>query len=468
MKIEYRNIHVNDRKDFKEEQKMNKNLTFGAPDKVLWRFCFPLFGSVIFQQMYNIADSLIAGKFIGEQALAAVGNSYEITLIFIAFAFGCNIGCSVIVSQLFGAQRISEMKTAISTALITSVTVCILLEVFGICMGETMLGWMQTPKLLMKDSKLYLDIYVWGFPFLLFYNITTGIFSGLGDSKTPFCFLAFSSIANILTDICFVKELNMGVAGLAWATFICQGISCILSMFVIFQRIHRMKDNERSILFSWSLLRRIVKIAIPSILQQSFISIGNIIIQGVINGFGPGVIAGYAASVKLNNLVVTSFTTLGNGISNFTAQNIGAGKYMRVKEGLRAGIKMVWMLCIPFAAIYIAMGNRLIHLFLNDPSKEALQTGVIFLVILAPFYFVISMKLAADGVLRGAGMMKQFMFSTFSDLIIRVILAVVLSRMFGSVGIWCAWPIGWLVGTILSLKFYKNGPWNRKHAVELG
>ncbi len=441
---------------------MNKDLTVGKPDKVLWKFCLPLFGSVIFQQMYNIADSLVAGKFIGENALAAVGNSYEITLIFIAFAFGCNIGCSVIVSQLFGAKQLGKMKTAIYTTWITSLVLCIALVLFGITMGGKMLAWIQTPEIIMVDSKLYLDIYVWGFPFLLFYNIATGIFSGLGDSKTPFIFLAFSSTANILVDIWFVKGFHMGVAGVAWATFICQGVSCILAMLVIFKRLHKIKWEGKIAIFSWELLKKVALIAIPSIFQQSFISIGNIMIQGVINGFGPGVIAGYAASVKLNNLVITSFTTLGNGISNFTAQNIGAGKLPRVKAGFRAGIKMVWSLCIPFALLYVFCGGILVNVFLDNPSPDALHTGIAFLRILAPFYFVISVKLATDGILRGAGMMKRFMVATFTDLILRVVLAIVLSGYFGSVGIWCAWPIGWVIGTILSLLFYRSGSWNRK------
>jgi len=440
---------------------MNKDLTVGKPNKVLWKFCLPLFGSVIFQQMYNIADSLVAGKFIGEYALAAVGNSYEITLIFIAFAFGCNIGCSVIVSQLFGAKELNKMKTAIYTALITSAVLCMMLMMFGITLGGNMLSLIQTPDVIMDDSQLYLDIYVWGFPFLLFYNIATGIFSGLGDSKTPFIFLAFSSTINILVDIWFVKSFHMGVAGVAWATFLCQGISCILSMLVVFRRLHKLKVEERTPLFSWELLRRIALIAVPSIIQQSFISIGNIIIQGVINGFGPGVIAGYAASVKLNNLVITSFTTLGNGISNYTAQNIGANKLSRVKEGFRAGTRLVWMLCIPFALVYVICGGCLINVFLDEPSADALNTGIVFLRILAPFYFVISVKLATDGVLRGAGMMKRFMVATFTDLILRVALAIILSGYFGSVGIWCAWPIGWSIGTILSLLFYRSGSWNR-------
>ena len=441
---------------------MNKDLTVGQPDKILWKFCLPLFGSVIFQQMYNIADSLIAGNYIGEYALAAVGNSYEITLIFIAFAFGCNIGCSVIVSQLFGAKRMKELKTAVYTAFITSAVLCGLIMVFGITLGGAILSFIQTPEFIMEDSKLYLDIYVLGFPFLLFYNIATGIFSGLGDSKTPFFFLASSSTANILVDIWFVKELQMGVAGVAWATFICQGVSCILAVIVVFRRFHRIKVEGTTPIFSWGLLRKLAVIAVPSILQQSCISLGNIIIQGVINGFGPGVIAGYAAAVKLNNLVITSFTTLGNGISNFTAQNIGAGKQERVKEGFRAGIKLVWLLCVPFAFLYAVFGKNLVNIFLEEPSVNALSTGIVFLRILAPFYFVISVKLATDGILRGAGMMKRFMIATFTDLILRVALAVILSGYFGSVGIWCAWPIGWMVGTVLSLLFYRSGPWMKK------
>ena len=439
---------------------MNKDLTVGKPESVLWKFCLPLFGSVIFQQLYNIADSLVAGKFVGENALAAVGNSYEITLIFIAFAFGCNIGCSVIVSQLFGAKDLKAMKTAVYTTLIASAVLCVLLMLFGITMGGTLLRVIHTPDNIMQDSKLYLDIYIWGFPFLLFYNIATGIFSALGDSKTPFLFLAFSSTANIIVDIWFVKSFGMGVAGVAWATFLCQGISCILALIVVLRRFHQIQVEGKTAWFSWSLLGRIARIAIPSILQQSFISIGNIIIQGVINGFGAGVIAGYSASVKLNNLVITSFTTLGNGISNFTAQNIGADKMSRVKEGFRAGIKLIWILSAPFVLLYVTVGQYLVKFFVDQPSSDALNTGVIFLRIVAPFYFVVSVKLVADGILRGAGLMKQFMIGTFTDLILRVVLAIVLaSTALGSVGIWCAWPIGWTISMCISVCFYRHGPW---------
>ena len=446
--------------DMWRRKKMNKDLTVGKPESVLWKFCLPLFGSVIFQQLYNIADSLVAGKFVGENALAAVGNSYEITLIFIAFAFGCNIGCSVIVSQLFGAKELKDMKTAVYTMLIASAVICVLLMVFGITMSGSLLRVIHTPENIMQDSKLYLDIYIWGFPFLLFYNIATGIFSALGDSKTPFLFLAFSSTANILVDIWFVKSFDMGVAGVAWATFLCQGISCVLALIVVFRRFYRIQVEGKSVWFSWNLLGKIAMIAVPSILQQSFISVGNIIIQGVINGFGAGVIAGYSASVKLNNLVITSFTTLGNGISNFTAQNIGADKMSRVKEGFGAGIKLIWILSAPFVLLYVSVGQCLVKFFVEQPSADALNTGIIFLRILAPFYFVVSVKLVADGILRGAGLMKQFMVGTFTDLILRVVLAIVLaSTALGSVGIWCAWPVGWTISMCISVWFYRHGPW---------
>ena len=442
---------------------MNKDLTTGKPASVLWRFCLPLFGSILFQQLYNIADSWVAGRFVSQNALAAVGNSYEITLIFIAFAFGCNIGCSVIVSQLFGARDYDNMKTAVNTAMISSGVLCLVLMLVGIFGCNSLLQLIHTPEEVLADSALYLDIYVWGLPFVFFYNISTGIFSALGDSKTPFLFLAVSSLTNIGMDILFVTAFKMGVAGVAWATFLCQGVSCVLALTTVALRLRKIPGSGKSRLFSFPLLRRLTVIAVPSILQQSFISVGNILIQSVINGFGTDVMAGYSAAVKLNNLVITSFTTLGNGVSNYAAQNLGAQKLDRIQEGFRAALKLVWILCLPLAVLYLTWGRGLMGFFLDNPTELALKTGIAFLQILAPFYFVVSAKLVADGILRGAGLMKQFMAATFTDLILRVVLAFVLSSTaLGATGIWCAWPIGWTVATVISVLFYRAGPWASK------
>ncbi|WP_322184322.1 MATE family efflux transporter [Neglectibacter caecimuris] len=440
---------------------MNKDLTVGKSSTVLWKFCLPLFGSILFQQLYQIADSFVAGKFIGEDALAAVGNSYEVTLIFIAFAFGCNIGCSVVVSQLFGRKQYGELKTAVYTTFLAGGVLCAVLMGAGALLCPELLSWIHTPKNVLGDSKLYLDIYILGLPFVFYYNIATGVFSALGDSKTPFLFLACSSLSNIAVDILFVTAFSMGVAGVAWATLLCQGISCVLAVSFMFGRLTKIKTEAPPRLFSWRILGKIAKIAIPSILQQSFVSVGNILIQGIINTFGSAVMAGYSASIKLNNLVITSLTTIGNGISNFTAQNVGAGKPHRVKEGFRAGLKLVWLLCVPITLLYLFLGRSLVGIFLEAPTGKAMETGIQILSVLSPFYVVVAAKLVADGVLRGTENMNQFMISTFTDLVLRVLLAKLLSAPLGALGIWLAWPIGWIVGGLLSILFYRTGSWQK-------
>lgn len=430
------------------------NLTVGSPGRVLLRFTLPLLGSVIFQQLYNVADSFVAGQFIGEQALAAVGNAYEVTLIYLAFAFGCNVGCSVVVAQLFGGRRYGELRTAVSTTFLASGVLCLLLMGVGLGMIRPLLRLINTPDEVLADTARYLVIYTGGLLFLFFYNIATGIFTALGDSRTPFCFLAVSSVVNIFVDIWFVAGLGMGVAGTAWATFLCQGVSCVLALVALWRRLRRLPADGAAPLFSRSLLGKIARIAVPSILQQSFISVGNLVIQGVINGYGTSVMAGYTAAMKLNSFAITVFTAFGNGMSSFTAQNLGARQPARITRGFRAGLGLVLGVAAAFAAVYLLGGRALIGLFLTDGGSAALKTGQQFLRIVTPFYLAVCAKLMADGVLRGAGAMKQFVIATFLDLILRVALAFVFSTWFGEVGIWLAWPVGWVIGTAVSLRFY--------------
>lgn len=438
---------------------MNQDLTVGKPDAVLRRFCMPLFASVIFQQLYNIADSWVAGRFIGQNALAAVGNSYEITLIFIAFAFGCNMGCSVTVSGFFGAKDYNRMKSAVYTAMLATGIVCACMMVSGLVFSDSLLQWIKTPEEVLAGSKQYLDIYLWGLPFLFFYNLSTGIFSALGDSRTPFVFLVISSLSNIVLDVLFVTAFQMGVSGVAWATFLCQGVSCVLAVITVLKRLRKFKSVGSAKWFDWMILKKFVSIAIPSTLQQSFISVGNIIIQSIINGFGTEVMAGYSGAIKLNNLVITSFTTLGNGMSNYTAQNLGAEKLDRIGDGFKAGLRLVWILCLPFAFAYFFFGRNLMEFFLKEPTQAALSSGFAFLRIVSPFYFVVAAKLVTDGILRGSGRMGQFMTATFTDLILRVILAFAFSgTALKSIGIWCAWPVGWTVATVMSLCYYRKNP----------
>ena len=348
------------------------------------------------------------------------------------------------------------MKTSVYTTLISAFVLSVVLTGFGLAGSRALMRMIQTPENIFSLGDLYLRIYIGGFAFLFLYNVATGIFTSLGDSKTPLYFLIGSSLGNIFLDYWFVAGMHWGVAGVAWATFIAQGIACVLALITMAGRLKQIKTEKKVTYFSFEMLKRIARIAVPSILQQSFISIGNIFVQGLINSFGSSVIAGYSAAIKLNTFTITSFTTLGNGISSFTAQNIGAGKVDRVKAGMRGGVKMGVLLTIPFLVAFFVFSRSMMSLFMQEESAVAMQTGIQFLRIVSPFYIVVAMKLVSDGLLRGAGAMKEFMLATFSDLILRVVLAFVFASFLGVVGVWLSWPFGWTVGSALSLWCNRN------------
>ena len=442
---------------------MNKDLTTGKPEKVLWQFCLPLFGSIIFQQLYNIADSFVAGKFISDNALAAVGNSYEITLIFIAFAFGCNIACSVLAALFFGAKQYKDLKTAVYTALISSCVICAALMLVGTLCCDSLLRLIKTPEEVFADSKLYLDIYIYGLPFVFLYNVATGIFSALGDSKTPFIFLACSSTSNIAVDLLVVTAFNLGVAGVAWATFIAQGASGILAFVLLLRRVRSFDTGHHFVLFAPEMLRRLTNYAVPSIAQQSFVSVGNVVIQYYINLCGATVIAGFSAANRVNQFALTCCMSFASGLSSYVAQNIGARKLDRIGPGLKWGAVYSLGLSVVFMAIYLPFANKIISLFVPAGSASGVidvARGYLFTVV--PFYLVVCTKFVCDSVLRGAGAMRPFMVTTFSDLIIRVVLSIALFYVVGNEhGIWLSWPIGWFLGSGLSVFFYKSGAWKK-------
>ncbi len=435
---------------------MVKDLTKGNVRPVLWSFTIPMFISVVFQQLYNIADSAIAGRFAGEDALAAVGASYPITMIFMAIASGGKVGCAVVISSYFGAGDIRRMKTAISTTLIASTVLAVALTIFGLLTSSYLMQMMNTPHNIFDAGDIYLKIYIGGMVFLFCYNVATGIFTALGDSKTPLYFLIGSSVGNVALDYLFVAVFHFGVSGVGWATFLAQGIAGILAVITLLRRVAKLPTGHGKVmLYSKSMLRRIAKIAVPSILQQSFVSVGNIFIQSLVNSFGSAVIAGYSAAIKLNTFTITSFSTLGNALSSFSAQNIGAAKIDRVRKGFRAGTMLAWIIAVPFFVLFFFFGNEMLRIFMENPTGGAMKAGMAFLKIVSPFYFIISLKLLADGLLRGSSAMIGFMVSTFTDLILRVILAYVFAGLFGSTGIWMSWPVGWSISAIISLLFYR-------------
>ena len=444
---------------------MVTDLTQGKPSSLIWRFTLPMLVSIIFQQMYNICDSIIAGNFIGttppegELALAAVGASYPVTMLFIQIANGINSGCAVVISQLFGAKEYVRMKTAVSTSLITTLALAAVLTVCGLFLSSPIMTALNTDEDIFNDSVLYLQIYIGGLMFLFLYNVCTGIFTALGDSKTPLVFLIASSVGNIILDLIMVIPLEMGVAGVAWATFIAQGASAVLAAFTLSLRLKKIETPHRSPLYSPHMLKTISRIAIPTICQQSFVSVGNLLIQGLVNDMGSATVAGYSSAIKLNTFAVNAMACISNGIGSYSAQNIGAGKPERIPEGYKAGIGFTAICLVPFLVCYLIFTESMIGLFFSEPSEEALTIGTSFLRAAAPFYAILGIKLLSDGVLRGAGAMRSFMSSTFSDLAIRVGISYALVPFLGFGAFLWAWPIGWVLSAMLALFFYIRGNW---------
>ncbi len=435
---------------------MVKDMTKGAVAPILIKYSLPLLVSVIFQQLYNIADSVIAGQFINKDALAAIGASYPITMIFLAIGTGMNIGCSVVISTLFGAKDYKGMKSAVFTSMFSTLVLAVVLTIVGLFTSRLFLELLKTDAAVLSDAQGYLDIYILGLVFLFMYNICTGIFSALGDSNTPLYFLIGSSLGNVGLDMLFVAVFKMGIPGTAWATFICQGICSILAFIVLLRKIAKIK-SDKAPLFEWRMLKKISALSVPSILQQSFVSVGQLFVQGLVNSCGLDVMAGYSSAIKLNTFAVTSFSTVGNSISSFTAQNVGAKEYTRIKKGFKTGLLFSLGIAVIFALAYVIFSENLIYIFMDIEDANnaaAAQAGMNFLRIVSPFFLSVCVKLSADGVLRGAGRVRDFLITTFSDLILRVVFAFILKPKFGATGIWLSWPIGWTIAMVISLVLY--------------
>ena len=299
------------------------------PVNALIIFALPMMLGNLFQQFYTMADSVIVGRFIGEKALAAVGASYALTTVFISIAIGGGIGASVVASRAFGARRYGVMKSAISTSLIAFLVLSIVLGVFGYILSPAIMSALNTPDDILQDSITYLRIYFLGLPFLFMYNVLASMFNALGKSRIPLFLLIFSSVLNVFLDIFMVTTLQMGVAGAAWATLIAQGISAVISFSILMKTLSEF-DEKNEKLWSADLMKTISLIALPSILQQSTVSIGMMLVQSVVNSFGSEVLAGFSAAMRIESIVVVPMSAMGNAMSSYTAQNIGADKTDRV------------------------------------------------------------------------------------------------------------------------------------------
>ncbi len=431
------------------------------PGKSLLVFTIPIIIGNLFQQFYNMADSIIVGKFVSEEALAAVGASYSLTTVFIMIAIGGGIGASVIVSQYLGAGQYEKMKTSIYTALISFFVVSMFLFIFGLTAKDWLLAKLNTPSNIFEDAALYLQIYFIGLPFLFMYNIISSIFNSLGKSKIPLYLLIFSSLLNIVLDLFMVINLKMGVAGVAIATVIAQGISAVISFLVLIKTISTYKTETDDISkFDTNILNRMIILALPSVLQQSIISIGMVLVQSVVNTFGSSALAGYSAGTRIESICIVPMLATGNAISTFTAQNLGAGQFERVREGYIAGCKIVTAFSV-FLALVVALFYRpIISIFLDvGASPQAYKIGIDYLKFIGYFFAALGFKVTTDGLLRGAGDTIVFTMSNVVNLGIRVFVAYKFAHTWGIQAVWYAIPMGWTANFIISYLYYRTDKW---------
>ncbi len=445
---------------------MTKDMTQGNPFKNLFYFAMPMVLGNIFQQFYSIIDSIVVGNFVNSKALAAVGASYPITFVCIAVATGASVGCSVVISQMFGAKCLGEMKTAIHTSLISIAVFSFALMIAGLRSSSLILTLLKTPLDIFEDANMFLQIYFMGVMFLFIYNISTSSFNALGDSKTPLYFLIFSSILNVLLDLLFVIKFKMGVKGVAYATLIAQGISVILSLTYLYKKVSAIKTDEECRLFDLKTLKNMCKIAIPSIIQQSIVSVGNLFVQVLVNGYGWATIAGYTAATKIDSITIMPMVNLSSAVSIFTAQNVGAKKNERINSGYKAALAMIVFFCTCVALIIFIFGSKLIGMFVDlSANEQVITTGVEYLRVVSMFYFFMGLMVITNGVLRGAGDVKVFMFSSLTNLLTRIIFAYTLAFLIGQKAIWWAIPLGWTVSSTISIIRYKSEKWKGKTVV---
>lgn len=441
------------------------NMVTGNPAKPLILFALPMIIGNLFQQFYNIIDSIIVGNYVGEGALAAVGASTAITMLFIMVALGTGIGCSVVISQLFGARQMERMKTAVSTTLISVLVLSIFLSILGMSLNKGILRLMGTPENIFHDAAAYLNIYFYGFAFLFLYNALSSIFNALGDSMKPLLFLMLSSVLNIFLDLYFVVVLNMGVAGVAWATLIAQGVSAVLSFVFLIAKLRSIESKSYE-KFDRQMLKRMVIIAIPTVFQQAIVSIGMLLVQAAVNRFGSTFLAGYTAALKIDSIAIVPMVAVGNAMSTFVAQNMGAKQADRVGYGYKICIAMSAGIGMLVAVIIHFFGTAFIGLFMDsESSKNAIAIGAEYLSIVSIFYFVMGTMNVTNGVLRGAGDMRWFLTVSIMNLLTRVGLTYAFADQTGGMIIMWAIPLGWFVALLISSVRYHSGGWKHKTVI---
>ena len=431
-----------------EKTKQKGLMTEGVIWKELLLFSVPLLLGNLFQQLYNAVDSVVVGNYIGAQALAAVGSSAPVINLLVSFFMGLSVGAGVIISRYFGARNMESLQDSIHTSLALTMTAGIFMTLFGIIFSPTILRWIGTPSDVMSSSVLYLRIYFGGILSVMLYNMGSGILRAVGDSKNPLYFLIVSSITNILLDLLFVIVFDMGIAGVGWATLIAQTISAVLTLLLLIKTKQEYKVTLKKIRFHKDKLIEIIRLGLPSGIQNGVVSFSNVIVQSNINAFGSLAMAGCGAYTKIDGFAILPVMSYSMALTTFTGQNMGAKKYDRVKQGARSGIIMSLLTTIAISALLLIFGEQVLSIFSDNP--KVISYGLYMMHVLAPFYIFLAISHAFNGIIRGAGITTIpmiVMITCWCGMRMTWILASV--PIFHDIGVvFMGWPLTWAASAL--------------------
>jgi putative MATE family efflux protein len=434
------------------------DLTVGKESSVILKFAVPMLLGNVFQQLYNVIDSLVVGNFIGTEALSAVGASFQVMFVLISLILGFVMGSSIIISQYFGAKNYAKVKTTIDTMNISLFFMSVLVAILGVVFSRDIFQLIDLPESIMDDAVLYLNINMIGCITAFGYNSTSSILRGMGDSKTPLYFLIVSTFVNVFLDLVFVLIFHWGIAGVAWATVLAQGVSFISSVVYLNRKHEIIKYSFINLDWNKDIFIRSLKLGLPTGGQQLIVALGMTALQKIVNGFGTSVIAAYAISARIDSFAVLPAMNFSMALSSFVGQNIGANKIDRIRNGLWATAKMMATISLIISAISLLFPHYSFSVF--TPDTQVIAAGVKYIYIVSPFYITFALMFAFNGVFRGSGNAIVPMLNTLAALwLFRVPSSYYLSGIYGERGIWMGIPIAWCIALALSYLYYLTGRW---------
>ncbi|MDO9512675.1 MAG: MATE family efflux transporter [Bacteroidales bacterium] len=442
-----------------------KDLTIGKEGPLILKFAIPMLIGNVFQQLYNVVDSIIIGQYVGKESLAAVGAAFPLIFVLISFVIGIGIGFSIVLSQYFGAKDMEKVERTIDTMWNFLFVASLVVGIVGIVFCKSILELTGLPEDVLPLATTYLRVYLSGTVLFFGFNGMTAILRGLGDSKTPLYFLIIATVINIALDLLFVLVFGWGITGVAAATVIAQG-GAFFSMVFYINRTHSLISLRiRKMIFDRVIFKKCLNIGLPTGFQQTFVSLGMIALYSIINGFGTDVVAAFAAAGRLDSFALLPAMNFGAALSTFTGQNMGANKPERVRKGMVETLKMTSIISIVVSLIFYFFGDTLMSAF--TPDSNIIAIGTEYLIIVSSFYISFSAMFTFNGVMRGAGDTLIPMFITLLSLwLIRIPVSFGLSKVMGVPGIWWGIPIAWVFGAIASYAYYKTGRWKKKVVVK--